>query len=292
MNYKKISVITDSEGAEIVAALLGDITDGVVIEDKNDFIQGVLNSEYGASDYDLSKDDTVKVEAYIEADKFNGYKYIIERIKALDIQITVNISDYADRDYTSEWKSFHKPIELKKIAIVPEWIEYNADKKSIKINIGSSFGTGQHESTILALKFLEKIPLQGKRVLDLGCGSGILGLAAAALGADSVYMCDKEPVKEALNNIELNGYNNIAAERKELSECDLCGDIVVVNIFAGVIIEHRDKIVSLCGSGGDIILSGLYRDDAEKVRNAFSALKLIESAAIGDWSTLHLRKWN
>jgi len=298
MKYKKVDIATNTEGSEIVAAYLYDLADGgVVIDDKSDFIEAVNTSIYENQDIDLDYREDVIVTAYINENNFeSSYKTIKENLKSLDREsfgkLIITVSDYESENYDEMWKSFHKPIELDKIAIVPDWMEYDGEKTVLKIKIGSSFGTGQHKSTILALNFLKNLDLRGKKVIDLGCGSGILGLSALKMGAQSAFLCDIEPVDEALYNTDLNGLRNqCVAESKDLTKCNIKGDIVLSNIYATVLSEHNKKIKSLLNNGGFLILSGLYKEGLKDVTEAFCDLELIESVTEGDWSSVMYRKY-
>ena len=299
MTYKKVEIITNTEGSEIVAAILEDVCkDGVVIEDSRDYVQAVKSSIYENPEADLTVREDVKVTAYIDqSEAEEAIAYINDSLSRLDKaafgKLSVNVSDYLELDYSSLWKTFHKPIEFRKIIIVPEWMEIESNKKMLRINIGSSFGTGQHISTVLAIEFLEKLDLEGKTVSDLGCGSGILGLSALLLGAKSAYLCDIEPVNEARDNARMNNlHRRCVIESKDLMLCNANADIVISNIYAPVLSEHRDKIISLVNKGGTLILSGLYKEGVDTVKKAYKDLQLIEIESSEDWHSAMFRKWN
>lgn len=298
MIYKKIDIITNTEGSELISSFLYDYAEGgVVINDSRDLEQAVRESIYDNSDRVIEINDDVIVTAYITIDSFaDAITIITGYIGALDKgvlgKLTVTISDYQSEDYDSVWKSYHKPIELDKIIIIPEWYDITSDKKIIRLHIGSSFGTGQHETTILALRFLESIDCIDKSVIDLGCGSGILGLAALTLGARHAYMCDIESIDEAKANAAMNGLSDkCTIESKDLALCNIKGDIVMSNIYAPVLCQHKDVIMSSLNDNGILILSGLYRDGLNEVKRAFENLTILNEATSDDWSSIMMVKY-
>lgn len=297
MKYIKVEITTNTLGSELIADLLNGFTDsGVVINDAKDYNDAVKNSiYYNSEDIKPINNDDVIVTAYLDKDKAdNAIAVINESLVDYDKDIfgalTVKISDYESIDYDKEWKSFHHPIEFKNFIIIPLWDENIYVKKTIKLNIGSSFGTGQHESTMLALQMIDDMDLTGKKVVDLGCGSGILGIAALIKGAESAYMCDIEPIDEVIENTKINYMAEKAIiKQQDLLQCFAKGDLVIANIYATVSSNYKEKIKSLVNDNGILILSGLYKDGADLVKKAYKEMQIIREERTGDWTALILK---
>ena len=137
------------------------------------------------------------------------------------------------------------------------------------------------------MNLLSKLDLNGKTVADLGCGSGILGLAAIKLGAESAYLCDIEAIDEAIGNAERNECaGKCIIETKALQTCDFRADVVMSNIYAPVLAANAEKIKSLINPGGILIMSGIYKEGREQVEAAYNDLNLIERTNSTDWTAL------
>jgi ribosomal protein L11 methyltransferase len=291
MVYKKLIISTSREGADIVAALLFDYAEGgVVILDDKDFNDAVRASIYENPDSYREESPVVKVEAFISIEDFDiklqEIKDLLSGLKDDFGALSLKVEDYEEK-CAEEWKQFHKPIELDKLMISPDWLNPETDKPLLKLTIGSSFGTGQHESTVLALNLLSKLDLAGKTVADLGCGSGILGLAAIKLGAARAYLCDIEAIDEAIGNAEKNAcIESCIIETKDLQKCDFKADVILSNIYAPVLAANANKIKSLLNPEGILIMSGIYKEGREQVEAAYQDLKLIERMSSTDWTAL------
>lgn len=178
--------------------------------------------------------------------------------------------------------------------ILPAWEAGPPDDRCLIVDPGRAFGTGTHESTRLSLLALERLAAEGRlgSVLDVGCGTGILGVAAAKLGARPVVCVDNDP--EAVSAAALHARLNRAEIR--VLRGDGCRallnrfDVVVANLAAGPILERRLELTAALAPAGTLVLSGLLTTDVEDVRAAYRGLGPIQEAVEGEWAALTLRR--
>ena len=183
-----------------------------------------------------------------------------------------------DQEWERTWMDAYEPIQIgEKYWIVPEWMEApEADAVNIKLDPGLAFGTGNHASTFLCLQWLGKVDLKDKIVIDYGCGSGILGVAALLLGAKKVYATDIDPqaVLATKQNAELNGvlenlYVGLPEEfNKELKNQK--ADVFVANILAGPLMELAPEFATLVKSEGEFALAGILEEQVADVSSVYS----------------------
>jgi ribosomal protein L11 methyltransferase len=185
------------------------------------------------------------------------------------------------------------------VVIVPEWIKYESKEDEIKILLDSNmaFGTGEHETTSMCVEFLDKYVKSKDVVIDVGCGSGILGITAEKLGAKQVIMTDIDEcaVTATTHNMKLNGTKNGEVMLKNLlDDTTVQGEIIVVNIMAEVLIAFAPYIGGNLKDGGKIILSGILTDRLEKVKDAYlkHGFAFVEQKIKGEWSALVMSKVN
>lgn len=192
-----------------------------------------------------------------------------------------------EQDWANAWKKYFKPIRIgKRLVVTPPWEspDLAADDLPIVIDPGMAFGTGSHGTTQLCLEALEQVVAPGKTVADIGTGSGILSIAAAKLGADSVYAMDIDPlaVRIATENAAVNGATIETSE--QLPEGRVF-DVVVANIIADTLIELSETLAGFTAPGGWFIASGIINHRAADVRAAFAKAGLGEAdeRASGEW---------
>ncbi len=177
-----------------------------------------------------------------------------------------------DQDWERAWMDDFKPMRFgERLWIVPSWHEPpEGDTVNILLDPGLAFGTGTHPTTRLCLEWLDGHEIEGKTVIDYGCGSGILALAAALLGAASVIGVDNDPqaLVATLDNAARNGVTIRVYLPKEAPQEPV--DILVANILAGPLIELAPRLAALVREGGDITLSGILPEQAEGVASAYS----------------------
>lgn len=183
-----------------------------------------------------------------------------------------------DQEWERTWMDAYEPIQIgEKYWIVPEWMEPpEADAVNIKLDPGLAFGTGNHASTFLCLQWLGKTDVQDKIVIDYGCGSGILGVAALLLGAKKVYATDIDPqaVLATQQNAELNGvldnlYVGLPDEFYETLQGQKA-DVFVANILAGPLMMLAPQFATLVKSESEFALAGVIQEQVEEVSSVYS----------------------
>lgn len=196
--------------------------------------------------------------------------------------IRIELANVKEEDWANNWKKYYKPFKVgKSLIIKPSWetVEPRDGDKILEIDPASTFGTGQHHTTKMVMETLEETVDGGECVLDLGCGSGILSIAALLLGAKSVTICDifENAVKTASENIAKNGFESCTAycgniiEDEKLREKIGGGyDIICANIVADVIIAMSGLFKGFIADGGRLIVSGIIDERVDEVTAALS----------------------
>ncbi|NLZ25759.1 MAG: 50S ribosomal protein L11 methyltransferase, partial [Clostridiales bacterium] len=198
--------------------------------------------------------------------------------------------DIESEDWENEWKKYYKPIKTKNITVVPGWIDYTPSdgEKIIRLDPGKAFGTGEHATTRMCLELMPDV--KGKKVLDIGCGSGILGISAKLCGADDVYMCDLDPdsVEFSKQNADINGVELTVEKADLLEKTELKGDVIFANITADILIRLSEGIIKHLNDGATVILSGIIESREDDVKKAYEklGLKLMDRMEEGDWRAL------
>ena len=272
---------------------------GMIVEDEQDF-ENFLENNHAYWDY---------VDEELE-NKFKGVsrvKFYLsddEEGKAL-LNTVANFlgkmpetAFVQDSDWENNWKEFYKPIEVgEKLVVVPEWEPVPEDGRiPLKLDPGLIFGTGSHATTKMCLAALESVAGPGKTVLDLGCGSGILGIGALLLGCDRCAGCDIDPKapEVALSNA---GLNSITAEQFDIRAGDVLSDagmrkalgsnydIVTANIVSDVIIPLSGFVKEFLKPGGTFITSGIIEGRQDEVRQAIedNGFTILEHHNEDDW---------
>ncbi len=270
MNWTELKIYIDSADIE----LAGDIANmtvpyGIYIEDYTDLEEMALEiAHIDLIDEELRARDktTAIIHIYIseEDNPFEAVAYLTERYNAVGIKHRIDTVAVKEADWADNWKKYFKPIEVGiRLAVCPSWEQYDNkdDRTVIGIDPGAAFGTGTHDTTRLCLNVLDKYCTDGKTILDIGSGSGILSIAAVMLGCSNAVGVDIDAmaVKVAKENADLNN----VSERTEY----VCGnltdkisgkfDIVCANIVADVIISLCDNVLDFINDDGMFICSGI-----------------------------------
>lgn len=299
MKYKTITVFTNHNDADLISSAMFDAgAGGVSILDKQDFLDLVKSDviwDY-VDESVLEQSEVVKVSTMYELgdkDFEANLEANLEELKKNGVQFGEILKGEIDAaDYENEWKKYYNPIKSKNITIVPTWIEYNPgkDEKIMRLDPGMAFGTGSHATTRMCLELMD---VEGKDVIDVGCGSGILGIAAKICGAKSVYMCDidAQAVEFATKNAELN---NVVAtiEKADLLEGEQQADFIFANITADILMRFSKSIGKHLRENGTIVLSGIIDTRLDEVIQCYESAgyQIIERMAIDDWRALKLKR--
>ena len=286
MQYKEIILkikTSDEETATAIVSLL-DIG-GIYTEDYSDLEECPLVKNFALIDEELLKKDkdTVLLHIYFaeHIDVSACLDFIKTRFDAENIAFEVMENKVEEDDFANNWKQDYKPLKIKNITVVPEWEDYKAaDGETIlRIDPGVAFGTGNHETTSLCVEKLQETVKKGDKVLDLGCGSGILSIASLLLGASAVDAVDIDPnaVKISKENAALNKFDGIfRAQTGNVLEkgseiFDFVGkgyNVVVANIVADVLIRICSFIKEHTSPGAYFILSGIICERCGEVEKA------------------------
>ena len=207
-------------------------------------------------------------------------------------QVTSEILE--DKDWVREWMDHFKPMKFgRRLWICPSWCKTpDPDAVNLMLDPGLAFGTGTHPTTAMCLEFLDGEPLEGKHVIDFGCGSGILAIAALLLGAKSALGLDIDPqaIKASGENAERNGVRDRLSLRLtggEAPEENEKADVLVANILAGPLTELAPDIEKLVKKGGHLALSGILAKQADDVRAVYSQWFEMDEPLIREgWSRL------
>ncbi len=320
MNWTEAEIYTSTDGIDILCASLLDIgIKGFSIRDAEDFNEFLENKD-GKWDYiddDLMnlKNCETSVTIYLPDNSQGGemlisLKNLLAQMKERDTEnkwgrLEVELKSVREEDWANNWKQYFKPLKVgEKLLVKPSWENYeNNDGRTIlEIDPASSFGTGQHNTTKLCLELLEKCVKGDDRVLDLGCGSGILSIGAILLGAKEATAVDIE--QNAVETAKENALkNNISAEKYTalfgdiISNTDLRAqigdgfDIITANIVADVLIAMSGLFRSFLKSDSVLIISGIIVERKDEVINAVTAqgFEVIESADSEGWAAVMLR---
>ncbi len=261
------------ENAESVATSIA--TGGIYIEDYRELEKDVLEiARIDLIDEELLAKDrqNVIIHMYISPNEnLSEIMHVLnERMSIANVPFEVKTEGVNQQDWEKGWKAYYHPIEIgERLAIVPSWEEYNTNRAKILLDPGMAFGTGTHETTALCLEILDKTITGQEEVLDIGTGSGILGIAAVKLGAKSAKGVDIDPmcVKVANENATLNNVQNkFIAEKGDLSgEISDKYDVICANIVANAIIQLAPNIAPLLKENGIFMASGIIDTRCDEV---------------------------
>jgi ribosomal protein L11 methyltransferase len=286
-------------------AIMGMIDLNIQVEDYSDID---LKTCYGdlIDEKILNADKTIaSVSVYIPAERSasDSLAFIRERLSEAGIDGKLEIVGVNEEDWANTWKAYYKTTRIgKNMVIVPAWETYEPKPEDIVISMdpGMAFGTGTHETTKLVIELLEKYTEKGTRMLDVGCGSGILAICAAKLGAKECKAYDIDPVavRVARENIENSGLSNITCDQSDLlKQVDLAGGkykLVTANIVADIIIRLAPDVGAYMEDDAVLLASGIITERADEVISVLEQnnFKVIENRTENGWCALALTKNN
>ena len=278
---------------------------GIYIEDYSDLEQGAREiARIDLIDEDLlaKERDTALIHLYIspEENPAEAIAFLRERYTAVGIDHAVDANNVREEDWANNWKKYFKPLPVgEKILICPSWetAENPEGRAVLSIDPGMAFGTGGHDTTRLVLETLEKYVTEGVDFLDVGCGSGILSIAACLLGAGRALGIDIDAlaVKTAIENGELNG---LTSPKYEIRLGDLARDVdgtfpvIAANIVADAIIMLSPAIPALLADDGVYIVSGIIDTREQDVLAALDncGFTVVERHEHGGWLCMVCKK--
>lgn len=217
---------------------------------------------------------------------------IIQKLNAQSQSLVVSQSILADQEWSLTWKDYFKPERYgKKLWIIPEDSPLpNEDGVFVKLAPGLAFGTGNHTTTALCLKWLDGAELKNKTIMDYGCGSGILAISSLMLGARQAIAIDYDPqaLQATLSNARLNGITDtLSIFSPEECNAQIKVDIVIANILAPILVELAPKLKGRLKAQGQIVLAGLLSSQVSTVCDAYQEFISFNSPIIdGEWALL------
>ena len=311
MNWTEVKIYTTTAGIDPLTGSMLDLgLQGFMIEDAQDFDE-FLHDTTPHWDYvdqavmEKMKDCETCVTIYV-ADNPQGMeelmqvRQILARLKAQDPdgkygRLELEMKDVDEEDWSNAWKKYYHPVQVgEHLVVCPSWEAYDRqpDDVVLTLNPGMAFGTGTHDTTRLCMELLEKYITPQDTVLDVGCGSGILAITAALLGANKIIGCDIDEVavKVAGENAALNGVQDrIAFHQGDLtSQVEGSFQIICANIVADVIIRLSEDAGRYLAKAGIFITSGIIDTREQDVLNALeqNGFQVIERRTSGGWVAL------
>ena len=316
MKWNQFRLTTTTEATDIVSSMLADLgVEGVQIEDKVPLTESDKEQMFVDILPDIAEDDgEAYLTFYIDVDE--DYTELLAQIKEEleDMRAYVNVgsglieeSQTEDIDWVNNWKQYFHQFYIDDILVIPSWEEVKEEDKDrmiVQIDPGTAFGTGAHETTQLCIRAVKKYVTKDSEILDVGCGSGILGMIALMLGAKHSVGTDLDPcaITATHENMEVNG---ITKDRYEVMIGNIIDDkevqdkvgyekydIVLANILAEVLVPLTPVIVNQMKKGAIYITSGIINDKEETVVNAVKAagLEVLEVNYQGEWVSVVSRK--
>ena len=294
MDWKEVTITTTTAGAEIVSEIFLEAgATGTAIEDRAEVeAQQRLPGEWDYIDENILANMSmeVRVMAWYPVDGRLADTLAFIRQRLLDVKnielgfdagsLGLTTGDVRDEDWENSWKQYYKPFDVgERLLVKPVWEQIEANGRLvIEMEPGMAFGTGTHETTFMCLEQIEKTVKPGMLVWDIGCGTGILAVAAALLGAEKTVAVDRDPV--AVSAAKINSALNHTEAKVDVREGDLMKglvgqpDLIVANIIAEVIIPMAKDAYMKLKPGGLFICSGiiLAREDAVRRRAHYGRL--------------------
>ena len=281
MQWIECAVLSHGDPDRVCDALTELGVEGMAVEDEADF-RSFLESNRAYWDYvDKELEDRFagvsRVKFWVSADEAG--RSLLSAVRAAGYDVETSL--IADEDWENNWKQYYKPLPVgERLVVVPAWEEADADGRlPLRLDPGLIFGTGSHPTTRMCLETLERLAGPGKRVLDLGCGSGILAIGALVLGCAQAVGCDIDPKAPdvAMDNAALNGIGpdrfkvyagDVLTDRGMRTALGKDYDIVLANIVSDVIIPLSPLAGGFLAGDGDFVCSGIIDGRQDEVAEA------------------------
>ena len=318
MKWLELTVYTTDAGLDTVcAALNGAGITGLSIEESHEKAYAFLREAaifWDFADMDRIGTDTPCVKGYVadcleNLPTVEAAKAAIERLKTMEHAadlgtLLTTVVTVDDEDWANNWKQYYKPLPIgSRLLVLPSWeARPETDRIVLKLDPGMAFGTGAHHTTRMCLEFLEKTVKPGDTMLDLGCGSGILSIAARLLGAAKATAVDIDPIAESIayENAEMNGIGrdgyevligNVLSDTRLQKQIAGRYPVVAANIVADVIIALAPIARPLVAPGGVFLVSGIIDERVDEVVNALnkSGFTVSEHSRAEGWNAFLCR---
>jgi len=311
MKWNEIKIKTTEEAYDAISEMLTSIgSGGVAIEDPNEIkreIEKPNTLDYADDEFLNSLGEDIIIKAYFPEDR-----NITELVGLIKEKLNF-ISEFLDvgegyqgyremneQDWANEWKKYYKPDYItSSIVIKPTWEQYTKKGSELVIELdpGMAFGTGSHETTRMCAQLLEKYVKEGDRVIDVGCGTGILSIISAKLGASYVAAVDIDSVavKVARENCRINHVEEtIDVSEGVLTDVDIeeqKADVIVANIIASVIVDIAEAVPRYIKKDGYFITSGIIKERKQEVIDAYTGRNFVPEEVIetGEWVAMAFR---
>lgn len=308
MKWIEVTIKTTTEAVEAITNILDELrTGGVMIEDPKDFLfqkNNELDWDYVEEEvFNKSGQDGVLIKTYISEERnvvevVENIKHRVLSLRDFGIDIgegSVSLGQVNESDWANEWKKYYKPTKIgQRIVVKPTWEDYKPENGELIIELdpGMAFGTGTHETTSMCIRELEKYVNEDSKVFDIGCGSGILAIAAAKLGAKEVLAVDLDEVavKVSKENVEENNVSD-SVEVRHGNLMDVVkdrADVVVANIIADIIKILAKDVHNFMKKDAVFISSGIILDKVEEVKESLieNGFEIIDIKKLGEWSAI------
>lgn len=311
MDWVEVKLHTTNEAMEAIGVVLEENNiNGFMIDDPLDLTKE--RDTFFGEIYDLNQDkyptEGIFITFYLLKDEqfkrtLENVRKSINALSKYQINVGVNkitVKDVDEEDWSSSWKKYYKPTKItENITIVPSWESYkkiDPTEKIIFLDPGMAFGTGTHPTTILSIIALEKYMKENSKVIDVGCGSGVLSIAAGILGAETIfaYDLDEVAVSSTKSNLALNPLTSkvVVQQNNLLEQIEKKVDLIVANILAEIIITFTKDAWKTLKTGGIFITSGIIKkkkdmviDDMKNV--GFTIIDVLKSE---EWITVIAKK--
>jgi ribosomal protein L11 methyltransferase len=313
MKYVELTVHTTTEASEIIADIMWGYTDfGVTICDVADVVALQKSKDTQYWDYMddelvADKSGDVLVKCYVEeptsaetirsimSDVYNAKELSSGALEFGTLEDTKRSVD--GDDWIDVWKKHFRPIHLGRIVVVPEWIDYEKQpgEEVVLLDSNMAFGTGEHETTSSCVELMQEYVTPESVCIDVGCGSGILGISAIKLGAKKAYLTDIDEIAviSSKHNAELNGVaeKTVVAHSNLLDDTNVVADVMMANITGEILKMLAPSIPKNLKKDGVLILSGIIESRLQMVKDAYEevGMKIIRETRKGEWFALVLK---
>ena len=318
MDYIEVTVETTHAAAELLAEQLAEISGGCSIDDPatiEDFVNApVKRWDYIEEQLFDNPQRVPSVSCYLSPDEDGARRLremgeLLAQLKAGDESgfygtLKMSVSAAKSEDWENNWKQYYKPLNVgERLYVCPSWETPQLPQGRVQLTMdpASSFGTGSHATTRMCMEQLDALALDGARVLDVGCGSGILACTALLLGAGHALACDIEEnaMRVTAENMDKNGLSglrystrcgDLLSDEKLREEIAANGpyDVILANIVADVLMAMSPYLPKMLAAGGHLILSGIIDTRAEEVRRTFreAGMVIVNEIARDGWVML------